>query len=388
MDPDAGVVRGVLLAVDCQARRLAQAGYTTLADPGSPLQGWLTSLLIIYVAVLGYRMLFAVGSVRLERLPLIGVAIGVTLTLAVNWPPFETVVFDAAYRGPMEIAKLATAPLHGSTMVADPISTLQAAHDELQASAAALGKAAGPGASAWAGGDAAAAEALWRAAQILVLSTAGVFSAAMVVVAMLSAVGPVFIALALPAATRGLFVGWLRGLAAASLTLAAGWIATSLMLVIIGPALTDLAEARAADRLDTETAMTAATIVFVFAFVQAAATGAAILVAVSVRGPRIAGADLPDREGRTAAPGASPADRWAVSRSEALAAQLRHPHFGSRLGEAAPGGGSSVAAAFDHDAGSPAGAPRSWPGGAAAAAQGPYRRAAARTRASFLAVRK
>ena len=52
---DAGVIRGVLSAVDCRTRDFAEMGYQSLT--GSPLfQTALTLILTIYVAALGYRL--------------------------------------------------------------------------------------------------------------------------------------------------------------------------------------------------------------------------------------------------------------------------------------------------------------------------------------------
>ena len=281
------MIRGALLAVDCHTRRFAQSGYETLADPSSPFQGWLTVFLVIYVAILGYRLLFGVGRARLSDLPMSALMIGVVLALVSNWPTFQTLVFDLASRAPIELVRLTTAPLrHGSALAANPVSALQFAYDELTHAAALLGNvpAAAPGQPTDSGNMVASA-ALWRASQALFLSTAGLFSAAIVAVGVLTAVGPLFIALSLLEATRGLFVGWLRALLVAALSPMAGWMAVDLMLVVIAPSLRALAEERAAGRLDVDTAMTAASLVLVFAVVQVVLLGAGALIALGLRMP-------------------------------------------------------------------------------------------------------
>jgi type IV secretion system protein VirB6 len=345
IDAQSGLIRGVLQAVDCQTRRFAQSGYDTLADPASPFQAWLTAFLVIYIALLGYRLLFGVGRARLSDLPMSALAIGAVLALTANWSLFQTLVFDLASRAPIEIAGLATAPLHtrGSGLAANPVGALQFAYDELTASATALNAAASPlqpgvspGPSA--GGDAAAAQALWRASQALFLSTAGLFSAAIVAVGVLTAVGPVFVVLMLLRATRGLFTGWLRALAVAALAPMAGWMATILMLAVIAPNLTALADQRASGRLDVETAMTAASVVFVFALVQVALLGAGTLIALGLRLPAMGrrGGDFSVPSTQPTAPAAP-----AVSRAEALARDLRRPEM------AATPGFATAAPSFD-----------------------------------------
>jgi len=58
----------VIDAVDCHTRIFAEAGYDQLTAPSSPFQLWLTVLLVIYVAVLGYQMLLGAGGARLSDL--------------------------------------------------------------------------------------------------------------------------------------------------------------------------------------------------------------------------------------------------------------------------------------------------------------------------------
>ncbi|HEY5072267.1 MAG TPA: type IV secretion system protein [Caulobacteraceae bacterium] len=324
IEAQSGVIRGVLYAVDCQTRRFAQSGYDTLTDPASPFQGWLTAFLVIFVAILGYRMLLGAGRARVSDLPVAGLKIGLVLALTANWSVFQTLVFNLASRAPIEIARLTTAPLHahGLSLAANPVGAVQFAYDELTASAAVLGKAAGPQAGAASGGDAGAAEALWRASQALFLSSAGLFSGAIVAVGVLTAVGPVFIALALVRATRGLFVGWLRALFVAALAPMAGWIATSLMLVVIAPNLQSLADQRASGRIEVDTAMTTAAVVFVFAIVQVLLLAAGALIGMGWRLP-----NLDRNRGRSSAPTASEGQTAAppTSRADALAHSLRRP---------------------------------------------------------------
>ena len=78
---DAGVVRGVIGAVNCRTRDFAEMGYLALTGQGSPFQLALTLLLTIYVAVLGYRLLLAPDGARLADAPLAALKIGAVLAL-------------------------------------------------------------------------------------------------------------------------------------------------------------------------------------------------------------------------------------------------------------------------------------------------------------------
>ena len=236
--PEDGIVRGVLSTVDCQTRLYAQSGYEALTSGSPVFQTALTAILTIYVALIGYRLMFAQGSTRLSDTPVIALKIGVILALVTSWSTFQALVFDLADRAPVEIAALVSAPMQGaggSALAASPIDGLQLAYNELSETAAAYGKLAGPNAKGYSSPQAAAAEATASATVFLFVSSAGVISAATLAIGVLTAIGPVFIVLALIAATRGLFVGWVRALAAAAFPALVAWLLVVLMLVALEP---------------------------------------------------------------------------------------------------------------------------------------------------------
>jgi len=319
----AGVIRGVIATVDCQTRAYAEGAYQALTAGSPVFQAALTGLLTIYVALVGYRMLFAHGGARLSDAPGVALRVGAVLALVTSWATFQTLVFDLADRAPAEIAALAAAPLQqgASALAADPVNGLQVAYDELTASATAFGKAAGAEAKAYSNPQAAAAEALSSAAAVLFLASAGAISAAKLAVGVLTAVGPVFIALFLIPATRGLFAGWLRALAGAALTPLAAWLLMTLLLVVLEPWLVVLAQQRRDLQLDPQTAVSAAALVYVFALAQA---GLVIGAGVMAAGLRLPGgrahraADPP-----ASAPAAAQAPILQPSRAERLALDLR-----------------------------------------------------------------
>jgi type IV secretion system protein VirB6 len=323
---DDGVIRGVLATVDCQTRAYAQVGYSALTSGNGVFQTALTALLTIYVALVGYRMLFARGDVRLSDTPGIALKIGAILALVTSWSTFQTLVFDVADRAPVEIAALVSAPLQGdrSSLAASPVAGLQLAYDEFTDTAIAFGKAAGPQARAYSSPEAAAAQGVSTANVALFIMSAGVISASTLAIGILTAIGPVFIALFLIPATRGLFVGWVRALVAAALTPLVGWLLIVLMLTVLEPWLVELAQARqAAATLDPQMALSAAALVFVFAFAQGALVLGACVMAFGFRLPSF-GAARSSSSGPAAAAATSTQINvpW-PSRAERLALDLQ-----------------------------------------------------------------
>ncbi|WP_269713806.1 type IV secretion system protein [Caulobacter sp. NIBR2454] len=273
-----GLVREVLGGVDCNVRGFSQAGFETLTAPGSLYPTILTSLLTIYVAVLGFRLMFGVGGARLSDAPLIGLKIGAILAVSLSWTTFQTLVFDVGFNAPVQIARL-VGGLSSEGLAADPLKGLEYAYEEITLSAAAFGKAAGPNAQALSGGAAQAADGLWRAASLLFLSTVGILCLATVSVGVLSALGPLFIAMFLFDATRGLFTGWVKAMVAATFTPVACWLTITILLVVLEPWLLTLTNQRAEGVLDPDTGRAVNAVVAVFALAQIGMLGVGSVIA-------------------------------------------------------------------------------------------------------------
>lgn len=285
---DDGVIRGVLATIDCQTRAYAQGGYLALTTGSGVFQTALTVLLTVYVALIGWRMLFAQGDTRLSDAPGIALRIGVILSLVTSWSTFQTLVFDLADRAPLEIAAIASSPWTAETrssLAADPVTGLETVYNELTQVSAVFGQQAGVDAKAYASPQAAAAEAVSLASGALFFSSVGVISAATLAIGILTAVGPIFIAMALMVATRGIFIGWVRAMLAAALTPLVGWLLLVLMLTVIEPWIAELGAQRLAMRLDPQTAISTAALIFVFAAGQAALVIGACVMALGFHMP-------------------------------------------------------------------------------------------------------
>ncbi len=317
-----GVVRNALGAVDCHVQLYSEAGYHALTGSQSFFPTALTGLLTLYVAVLGYRLMFGIGQQRLSDAPVIALKIGVILSLTLNWTTFQTLVFDLALKAPLEVAQLVAAPaVHsGAALAVDPVAGLQVAYDQLGQDATALAKLAGPDPQALRGGAAAAADGLWKAQGALFMSTAGLLAIATIAVGVLITVGPVFIALFLFESTRGVFAGWVRATLGAALVPMVCWLTTTVLLVVLEPALVTLARSREAGQVDTDTATLASALIFIFAAAQAALSLAVGIVAGGFRltVPRPARGSAPaSTTRRETLPVSSP------SRADRLAQQLQ-----------------------------------------------------------------
>ncbi len=261
--PGSGMMQALLDTVDCNVRAFSQAGYAALTGSHSPLSAALTAALTIYVALLGYRLMFGRGGARLGEVPAIALKIGVVLAVVTGWAAFQTLVFDVADKAPSEVSQILAAPAR----IGDPVMAVQDAHDRMLTAASA--------ASTPEQTNAEAGPQLFKAATLLFLSTIGVLAVAKIASGILTMVGPLFIALFLFEATRGLFVGWLRALVAVSVVPILSGATTVLALLALQPGLAKLASGNA----PAEAASEVVAMVSVFAAAQALLLVGAVILA-------------------------------------------------------------------------------------------------------------
>jgi type IV secretion system protein VirB6 len=319
---DLGVVRDVLLAVDCNTKNFARLGYESFTQPGSPFQVALTIALTIYVAVIGYRLLFGSGA-RLSDGPGIALKIGAVLALVSSWSLFQTLVFDLAERAPLEIAALISAPVRDGTLSTDPIGGLQASYDELTTTAAAFAHPPKSVPDNAQNDYSTAAQALNLAANALFVSSAGMIAVITISIGLLTATGPLFIVLFLFFETRGFFVGWVRALMACAFGLLSAWSLTVLMLHATQPWMAALANVGTNGLADARTGITTAIIILVFCAAQFGLQSAGIMIARGFRLPSRTRAEAAQNTATQTAGAVLPLDM--ISRPARLAEQLgRH----------------------------------------------------------------
>ena len=110
---DTGAIRAVLWSVDCNTRDFTHRGWEALAG-GATFQTALTTGLVIYVALIGWRMMFAPEGAHLSEAPRTAIKIGTILALVTSWTLFQTLVFHVAARTPAQLAELVSASSPGA----------------------------------------------------------------------------------------------------------------------------------------------------------------------------------------------------------------------------------------------------------------------------------
>ena len=304
--PTAGFLEGLLSYVDCQAQSIGANGYEALAAPGSTLSLLVTAFLTLFVAFIGYRMLFGqMLSVRDGVLAL--VKIGIVLALATSWGVYRTLVYDVALRGPAEVAATVGQPAGLPGAGAGLVERLGFA-DRNFVRLTALGQGevvAVPGRPPTnvAGQPMQPPSALdgfaMGGARILYLTGAiGGLAAMRLAAGLLLALGPFFIAFLLFEATRGLFVGWIRALGATALGALGIALALGVELVLIEMKLAELITLREANVPTPGAAIELFVITLIFTLVMLAMVYAAAKVALGFRIPE-GWRTLPARLGST-----------------------------------------------------------------------------------------
>lgn len=224
-----GGVAAALRAVDCLAGETVAASFARLfgnASGGGALLPALTIGLTLYIAFFAIGLLTGRSRIGISALTPRMLTLGLVLTFATSWVAYSQVVWNLATGAPDEIASVLTGSQGSATQIfGDRVDMVFGAIAE--AADAGRQAAAPPGAAAQQGAQAAGAAAsgnftpanvMWLGALLLLLGTVGVLVTARIALAVLLAVGPIFVVFALFGGTRGLFVGWLRGLTLTAVT--------------------------------------------------------------------------------------------------------------------------------------------------------------------------
>jgi len=276
-----GVAHGVLASVGCNSQRLSLDAYAALTAPGSFLPTALTACLTIYVALLGYGLLTGSPRLKLAQVSQTGLKIGAVVALTLNWSVFQTLVFNVAAEAPYEVGHIFTQAAAAASIADqagdDPLTRLEAIHQELTDSAHSLVQPTVAAGAAPATVNAAGEALLWMATTLIVCSV-GLIALAMVAQAILVALGPAFMLFFLFDATRGLFVGWVRALAAAIIAPVTTWGGLMVCLATLEPWVARLARERAAHAIKVDTISSLVTFVLTFAAAQVVLAVGAVVI--------------------------------------------------------------------------------------------------------------
>lgn len=291
---------GLMQYLDCQASSLGSQGFMAMAAPGSSVSLLLSALLTIFIALIGYRLLFG-ETLNVRDGVLAFVKVGIVLAFATSWPAYRTIVFDVVLRAPAEMAGEIGRPagLPGAT---GGLTTRMDAVDRSFRILAIYGagvptrqqveEANGVAPPLFGNFD---AFALGAARVIFLVGGLGAFALTRIAAGLLLALGPLFIAFLLFSATRGLAEGWIRGLAATTLGSAAIAIALGIELALLDPWLSGLASQRAG-RLaipGVPAAMLATSIIFALAISGLVALAGRIAFGLQLPAPQSLAAMLP-----------------------------------------------------------------------------------------------
>ena len=248
-DPTGPYVRGVLTYVDCQATNLAEQGYRAIGA-GTQFAQALDGLLIVAVAVFGYRMLLGEAPTLRDGVLLV-FKIGLVLALAQHWSAYQPAIFNLATRAPQGLASEMFGQGGGNagrleTGLVDRVEAIDAAiatvlHPErattpiLQArprptvAGAADPNAAGPELAP----D--VRETLTSTDNTLLLTVLAGNVGVRIALAVLLAVAPLFIASLLFGTSRAFFAGWVRAMVGVMLASLALPVVTAFELALLEP---------------------------------------------------------------------------------------------------------------------------------------------------------
>jgi type IV secretion system protein VirB6 len=292
INPAAGSAETMVSTVDCYMQSNVQAGYASLLGPGSVFSYGLTIALTLYVAIVGYRLIFGRSSLSMGEMVPRMVLIGAVLALTSNWATYQVLVYDVLTDGPQEIVSSIN-PGAGKTasltaridvlssrmvdladawiefdarpepaMPADPATPPPAPKaDALPVTATGVTALIAPK-------DSLGPNMLLISALLLVLASAGVLVVAKIILGILLVLGPIFAALGLFASTRGLTLGWARAAVLMALVPVMAMMTSAGGVALLEPLLTDMIIAAGQGNFSLRSALTILVVVIVMVAVS------------------------------------------------------------------------------------------------------------------------
>jgi type IV secretion system protein VirB6 len=223
-----GGIAAALQAVDCIAQDGAAGMFGSLFAPGGALQTTLVILLTFYVAFFGISLMLGRSSLSVRALVPRMMTLGLVLTFATSWVAYQGVVWNIIVWGPESLASVLTGSDGSATLVFgqkldvvfEAVQQASQGQEDFEAFSP-------PG-------------LMWLGAVLLLLGTVGVLVTSKIALALLVAIGPVFVVMALFNGTRGLFTGWLKGLVMLALVPLFAVLGGSIMLELAVPVLSAL----------------------------------------------------------------------------------------------------------------------------------------------------
>lgn len=282
--PNAGPAEIMVGKVDCFMQSNVQAGYAGMLGQGSTFSYGLTIALTLYVALVGYRLILGRSSLSLSEMAPRMLLIGAVLALTSSWATYQTLVYDVLTNGPQEVTSMINTGSGGEASLNARIDTLSGRMVDLADAWTAADARAGPDAATAAADntlpatptsltalvspkDSLGPNMLLLSALLLVLASTGVLVVAKIILGLLLLLGPIFAALALFPATRGLTIGWARAAVLMTLVPLMAMIATTGAIALLEPLVAEMIVATSQDVYSLKLALVILVVVLVMSAV-------------------------------------------------------------------------------------------------------------------------
>ncbi len=221
-------VAAALTAVDCIASQVSEQAFGRLFGTDGQMALALTLLLVFYVAFFGISLMLGRSNLSIRALVPKILTLGLVLTFATSFVAFSSIFYNLFLLGPDEIAGVITGSEGSATATfAMKLDVVFLAIQEASNGQTDIDIFTPPG-------------MMWMGATMLLLGTVGLLVTARIGLALLLAVGPIFVVLALFNGTRGLFTGWLKGMVMLALVPIFAVVGGSIMLEMAVPILAEL----------------------------------------------------------------------------------------------------------------------------------------------------
>lgn len=221
-------VAAALTAVDCIATNVSEEAYSRLFGADGQLGMALTIALTLYVAFFGFSLMLGRSNLSIRAFIPKMMTIGLVLTFATSFAVFQQFFYSIFVLAPDWLATQITDSDGSATATfAAKLDVVFLAVQEASQGQENISLFSPPG-------------MMWAGAMLLLLGTAGLLVTARIGLALLLAIGPIFVVLGLFNGTRGLFVGWLKGLVMLALAPLFAVVGGSIMLEIAVPVLAAL----------------------------------------------------------------------------------------------------------------------------------------------------
>ncbi len=226
-DMGAGVA-AALTAVDCIASGVSEQAFNRLFGSEGQLAFALTLLLVLYVGFFGISLMLGRSNLSVRALIPKMMTIGLVLTFATSFVAYQSFFYNVVIGAPNEVAGILTGSKGSATVTfAQKLDVVFLAIQQASGETQDINAFSPQG-------------MMWLGAMLLLLGTVGLLVTARIGLALLLAIGPIFVVLALFEGTRGLFVGWLKGLVLLALAPLFAVLGGSIMLELAVPILAAL----------------------------------------------------------------------------------------------------------------------------------------------------